>query len=456
MVRGPRTPTVRKEPAEEPAPEASAAVKARRRSSGRSKAAHVGVPLATIGAISLLAGNIPPGTAPQALSPSSSAPTPIIEQHDVKWLATFKFNAATAPTDPASPLRACTFGGSKQTYRQFGQSYAVATDEDAELKAGDGLVGVGTSDPVGETFGKIYRGSYHYVVWNDQFYDSPKINGCSGSCSSPWGHSKGILAWDDSGEGTVLQVTTPSWPASGSGSTPRVDDGNTLGCIEDNNLLVSQDFFALRLSKPDVIQVLKALANSSVVTDPSDPQLVNNGGPQEISDLVSKLGVVSPSTGVTKVTLSSGIQLISKPSKLHVPPWQLVSSELGSVPLKVATWWAAPKIPSTDSTTAIDCWDKNLPAPGAVTIVQYGQWQGKRIGLQGGAGPAFNHAKIGVSVGGDHHYSIFGDMNQQGALTGNCGSSQNGRGGMFYVVDDSSLADSISTLLTDPQASSLR
>src|SRR5947199_2640123 len=37
-----------------------------------------------------------------------------------------------------------------------------------------------------------------------------------GSCSSPWGHSKGVLAWNDAGEGFVMQVSTPSWPASGS------------------------------------------------------------------------------------------------------------------------------------------------------------------------------------------------------------------------------------------------
>jgi len=51
----------------------------------------------------------------------------------------------------------------------------------------------------------------------------------------------------------------------------------------------------------------------------------------------------------------------------------------------------------------------------------------------GGAGPNFNHAKIGVSISGNHNYAIFGDMNQQGSLSTNCKSSQNGRGGLFYV-----------------------
>ena len=31
-----------------------------------------------------------------------------------------------------------------------------------------------------------------------------------------WGHSKGMLAWNDDGAGVIMQVTTPGWPRSGS------------------------------------------------------------------------------------------------------------------------------------------------------------------------------------------------------------------------------------------------
>ena len=51
-------------------------------------------------------------------------------------------------------------------------------------------------------------------------------------------------------------------------------DGNTLGCIADDDVLVSQHFFALKLSKNDVVTVLKALANASVVTDPTNTRLL--------------------------------------------------------------------------------------------------------------------------------------------------------------------------------------
>jgi hypothetical protein len=45
-------------------------------------------------------------------------------------------------------------------------------------------------------------------------------------------------------------------------------------------------------------------------------------------------------------------------------------------------------------------------------------------------------------------YVIFGDMNQQGSLSGpNCASSQNGRGGLFFVLQDQHLYDSVRRLL---------
>src|SRR6185437_14492846 len=101
-----------------------------------------------------------------------------------------------------------------------------------------------------------------------------------------WGHSKGMLVWGDSGDGLVLQVSTPSWPAAASHDRPRGAGDNTLGCVLNNNVKFSQHFFALALTHDDVLALLRALANSSVVTDPSDPQIVSSGGPMDIQALV--------------------------------------------------------------------------------------------------------------------------------------------------------------------------
>lgn len=384
----------------------------------------------------------------------SSAPVPLIAHgHPVDWWFVFKLNSATFPDCAAGGIRACPFGGTVQKYKD-GQQYAFASNEAPALAPGSGCAGTTNSDPIGATFEQVYNGSYHYVIWNDQFYQDPKIAGCTTQCGAPWGHSKGMLAWNNAGDGVVMQVTTPSWPAAGSKSHPRKTDGNTLGCVKDDDVEVSQHFFALKLNKSDLLQVLAGLQNASVVTDPSNPQIVSNGGPADVQELVNKLGTKSKSTTVTTVTLSSGVRLISKPSNLNVPPWQMVSALLDGISLRTATWWAAPQIPTTTNSTSVKCWDQSLSKPGAVQIATTGTWAGKTIGLTGGASPDHNHAKIGVSLTGDDSLAIFGDMNQQGSLSGpNCKSSQNGRGGLFYVVNNKELSDSVGKLIAGSTAS---
>ncbi len=210
---------------------------------------------------------------------------------------------------------------------------------------------------------------------------------------------------------------------------------------------MSQHFFALKLNKADVLAVLTALQNSSVVTEPKNPQLVSNGGPPDIQAVVKTLGDNSKSTTALQTKLSSGVTLISKPSRLNVPPWQMVSALLGGEPLRAATWYATPRIPTTVADTKIGCWDESLSAPGIVENATSGTWAGNTIGLEGIPEAEGNHAKIGVSIG-THPYAIFGDMNQQGSLSGpTCKSSQNGRGGLFYVLDEPKLYQSVRDLI---------
>jgi hypothetical protein len=126
----------------------------------------------------------------------------------------------------------------------------------------------------------------------------------------------------------------------------------------------------------------------------------------------------------------------------------MVSALFDGVSICAATWWANPKIPTTTASTQIDCWDPSLKKPGAVEIATTGQWAGKEMGLTGGAGPNFNHAKIGVTTSPGATYVILGDLNQQGTLSGpKCSSSQNGRGGLFYVIDNATLFTGVSSLI---------
>jgi len=385
--------------------------------------------------------------------PACTMLSPLLQSgHPVDWWFVFKFNSAVFPGCGSGVSASCPFGGQPQAYTNFGQQFVYASSETPTLQQGSGCVGDTSSDPVGATFAEVYTGSYHYMVWNDQFYDDPEIAGCSESCGAPWGHSKGIVAWNDGGDGLVMQVSTPSWPAAGSTTFPRKSDGNTLGCIKDNDVEVSQHFFALKLNKDDLVKVLQALNTASVVTDPKNPQLVNNGGPADVQKLVATFGLKSASTTYSVSQLSTGVQLISKPSKLHLPPWQMVSAILGGVSLRTATWWATPQIFSTTAATTIGCWDGSLKQPGPVEIATTGNWSGKQFGLTGGLGGNYNHAKLGVSTT-TNQYAIFGDMNQQGAISGsNCASSQNGRGGTFYVVSNAQLSSSLRNLISGETA----
>ena len=284
---------------------------------------------------------------------AADAPTPYLDTgKPVDWWFVFKFNTKSFPHCRADAKQACIFGGTVQNYKQWGQQFVFASSASKTLQAGTGCAGDTAADPVGATFNEVYNGTLFYVIWNDQFYDDPEIAGCTKECSSPWGHAKGMLAWNAAGEGVVMQVSTPSWPAAGSKKFPRKSDGNTLGCVKDDDVEVSQHFFSLKLTKDDTVKVLQALQNASVVTDPANPQIVQNGGPADIQQLVGQLGKKSSSKVPLTLTLSSGVGLISKPSNLNVPPWQMVSSLLNGVPLRTATWWAQPEIPSTTATPA--------------------------------------------------------------------------------------------------------
>ncbi len=392
-----------------------------------------------------------------------TTPVPLIAKNQpVAWWFAFKLNTeywegcgGGDALDPGKGL----FEGHLQDYdakeKEFGLQYVFASSKQPQLQKGTGCLGSSGHDPVSATFSQVYDGDAYYVLWNDQFYGEPIPNR-----SSPWGHSKGLLAWDESGSGLVMQVSTPSWPASGSRDQPRgPHDGNTLGYVKDDDVEVSQHFFCLQLTMSDVLAVLEALINAKVATETDSKPLVNTGGPKEITSLVETLGAAPDNPSCTVVPLSSGVKLISKPATIQVPPWQLVSAQLSGLPLRVASWWAYPKIPSTTGSEKLGCWPTGLGQPGAVEIATSGIWDGQKFSLLGGDGLDRNHAKFAVSKDPKRTITIFGDMNQQGALSPGsaranqtCSSSQNGRGGTFYALSDPKLWASVSALLVGDSA----
>lgn len=425
-------------------------------------------------------------------------PTPLLKAGvPLDWWFIFKFNAAEEP-EPSLPTGSDGVfdkpGWKDPSYetrpRKHSQHFVGASSETPELRHMKGYLGTSRDDPLGATFAQVYDGDTYYVLWNDQFYDDPKATQLE-----PWGHSKGMLAWNEDGEGFVLQVSTPSWPASGNHRFPRQTDGNTLGYIRDDDVEVSQHFFATRLTKDDLLMVLRAMKNADVVTGvstakdwkarprvkengkpldpplpdalppPPDPrQLVNNGGPKDVQAAVKRL--LDPPEDDEQErqaclvqTLSNGMKLVSKNARYAVPPWQLVSAVLGGVDLRVASWWSEPGIFSTSREHPTPgCWHPDLGTPGAVEIALTGDWKGPErtepLGFRGIPSPDGNHAKVGVSTGKGVNLAIFGDMNQMGAWCPDgyepgqtCDVHQNGRGGMFYAVENADLCSSVRRLL---------
>ena len=146
-----------------------------------------------------------------------SSPSPMVSKNKpVDWVFIFKFNAADFPECSGDRPNPGIFGGQQKEYKgKFSLQYVYASSDNPKLQKGKGCAGNSLSDPLGATFAQIYFGNYYYVLWNDQFYGKP-IETKGG----PWGHSKGALAWNDKGEGMVMQVSTPSWPGSGSEKHP--------------------------------------------------------------------------------------------------------------------------------------------------------------------------------------------------------------------------------------------
>ena len=229
---------------------------------------------------------------------AADAPVPLTEKgKPVDWWFAYKFNVTSfRGCGDGAPKRVCLFGNTinAKVGANFSQQYVFASSgggDKGKLAMGKGCLGMTTTIRSALRFNSIYNGSPFFLIWNDQFYGDPKIEGFGkGNCNSPLGDSKGMLAWNENGDGLVLQVTTPSWPAAGSAKHPR-KAGNTLGCVStQNNINNAQHFFSLKLDKKGVLAVLAGMKNASVGTDPANGQIARLGGPQEIRDAAEALG----------------------------------------------------------------------------------------------------------------------------------------------------------------------
>ncbi len=141
---------------------------------------------------------------------SAPAPAPLLSAgHPVDWWFTFKLNSAHL-RDAALPLQEPAFGGTPQT--------CCSSDSSSRLRAvrmgrcSRAAVGARETprrDPIGATFDQVYNGTFNYVIWNDQLYDDLTIKGLHEGMRRAVGALKGMVAWNSTGDGFVMQASTP-------------------------------------------------------------------------------------------------------------------------------------------------------------------------------------------------------------------------------------------------------
>lgn len=172
------------------------------------------------------------------------------------------------------------------------------------------------------------------------------------TCSSPFGHSKGAMAYEKNGQGFFLQGTTPNWPDPSQKSTYA-----PLGCQLDNNVYLSQSFMGLTLNSDTFtdmapyIQAARVCSTGTISCAGSDAAGhvidYNCTSEQTRNESWSILDTAFAGTSNSKINsksevfkTSGGVQFTftAHSSADDVPPWLIVANELG-VDLGVSSWW---------------------------------------------------------------------------------------------------------------------
>lgn len=309
----------------------------------------------------------------------------------------------------SQPSENCDFwntGKSASGDRSSGECYYYADSTHPELTYYADL-GYGclsdSSSPLSQTMAQLTCAD-KWALWNDQ--------GVTKSCSAPYAHSKGAIAFSSTG-GFLLNTSTPHWPNA---------DGQPLGCQKTSNTEYAQHMFCFSLTPSDATQWLKSAPNAGLcITEssflPTKP--FHGGNTPDVLKLKTKAGVP--------------IQVIFKGTEDYYLPWSVVSGKLDGVNLKVASW-------TSDKTSGTSGWGDAPVFPGSGKLSQIVDVQTDK-----GCFPAlysFSHSKWGISDSGD--WVIMGSMNMQ--------NSQAKRGGDFYAFQNPTLWKSFNKIIQTVEA----
>jgi len=299
-------------------------------------------------------------------------------------------------------------------------------------------------------------------------------------CSSPYGHSKGALAYEESGTGFFLQGTTPNWPDPSQKSTY-----TPLGCQLDSNTDLSQSFLGLTLDADTFSEMAPYIEAARLCS--TGTTSCRNGSAGHMIDFNctseqtraedwSILDTAFSGTSTSDMhsstysgTTSGGVdfKLIAKAEADAIPPWLLVASELG-VDLGVSSWldfnYGFASLCSGDdysSATNQMCLvsddlgislNENGGAVQSVENALAASFEINGVDLAWALWGEFtsiaSHAKFAIASEFDNPWFVSGDENNQGwSCSTSCSGSQSGRGGLFFALNNSEVHASIYDML---------
>ena len=194
----------------------------------------------------------------------------------------------------------------------------------------------------------------------------------------------------------------------------------------------SQHFFALKLNKADVVTVLAGAAERERRHRSGKPQIVQRrpGGRSQWSRSRRAISKERRRSHQERASRGRDPDLeavrpgMSRPGRWFRRCWAMPGE-------RSATWWMKPWIYHQMARRGSMLGRATLgPKPGPVAIAGTGAGMSRDQPHR-----PLNHAKFGTTTSADKRFSILGDLNQQGAIAPpGCDKSQNGRGGLFFVV----------------------
>ena len=264
------------------------------------------------------------------------------------------------------------------------------------MKSQDGkssyeCLGQGGNDPLSQTLRQIYTPASKkpkWAFWSDQSYqpadswrgstsfpkslDTPQNSENAiyphphSGCSRPGAHSKGVIAYDESG-GFLLQSSFPMYPDFSfmSDSKPGFVK---LGCQLDNNVSFAQAAFCFSFPKSEAPK-LQSMFKSALICSSGSPTCTpaaadsQNSGYGIVGSLMkcqsddlgpdwkAAMNYGNYKKGSDTVTINASvnskskkgtpvpIQVVAKSQYDTQPPWAIVAQALDS-DLSVASWWS--------------------------------------------------------------------------------------------------------------------